>query len=356
MPSSRRLALAVVAGCCVFLASCSSSSSDSSSTSPTTATTATRVSPAWARIDQGLAALAPNVGFLVAKVASDGTCQPIHEVAASTARPTASQFKLFVLGALAQKVAAGQLSWGQTMTTRAATSSVGNSKESGGLQWAPAGTKVPVEQVATKMISISDNTAADMLIGLVGRDAVEAQMRDWSTHASVNHPFLTTREAFLLKYADWPALANRYLATPSDGRAAVLRSSVDPLALSALAAGYTTAPRAVDPIEWFAAPDDVCRAFAGLHGLSAQAALEPLSTILSRQLVGIGLDRSEWPTVWYKGGSESGVLTLGFLATNASGQTYVVEAMVSNPKAALSETSITDLVALCRQSFGLVAR
>ena len=27
------------------------------------------------------------------------------------------------------------------------------------------------------MISISDNTAADMLIGLVGRDAVEAQVR-----------------------------------------------------------------------------------------------------------------------------------------------------------------------------------
>ena len=46
--------------------------------------------------------------------------------------------------------------------------------------------------------------------------------------------------------------------------------------------------------------------------------------------------------------------TLGWLATNRAGQTFVVEAMVSNPDAVLSEESITDLVALAGDAFGLV--
>ena len=79
-----------------------------------------------------------------------------------------------------------------------------------------------------------------------------------------------------------------------------------------------------------------------------------MSTVLSREAVGIGLDRPQWPTVWYKGGSEPGVLTLGWLATNRHGETFVVEAMVSNPDAVLSADSITDLVALAQQAFDLL--
>ena len=132
---------------------------------------------------------------------------------------------------------------------------------------------------------------------------------------------------------------------------AFLASSVDPLPLSDIASGFSAEPRYVDEIEWFASPDDVCRTFAGLQVLSAEPALSPtLSTVLSREVGGIGLDPSEWPTVWFKGGSEPGVLTLGWLATNSDGETFVVEAMVSNPDAALSEDSITDLVALARGS------
>jgi beta-lactamase class A len=43
------------------------------------------------------------------------------------------------------------------------------------LQYEPEGTQISVLDAAAKMISISDNTAADMLIHLVGRSAVEAR-------------------------------------------------------------------------------------------------------------------------------------------------------------------------------------
>ena len=85
----------------------------------------------------------------------------------------------------------GQVSWNQDLTVTAALKSGG----SGSLQDVPAGTRVSVRQTALQMISISDNTAADMLIHLVGRSAVQAQDRQWSAHAALNVPFLTTREA-----------------------------------------------------------------------------------------------------------------------------------------------------------------
>jgi hypothetical protein len=58
---------------------------------------------------------------------------------------------------------------------------------------------------AAMMIAISDNTAADMLIQLVGRSAVEAPDRQWSDHADLNVPFLTARESLLMESTRrWP--------------------------------------------------------------------------------------------------------------------------------------------------------
>ena len=305
----------------------------------------------WAQVDRDLAALAPDVSLLAARVSPGGVCTPVHQVAASAARPLASMFKLFVLGALAHQIAAGQVSWTQELTVTDALKSGG----SGSLQDVSAGTRVPVRQTALQMISISDNTAADMLIHLVGRSAVQAQDRQWSARAVLNVPFLTTREAFVMKYFD-PALAQRYLSLAPGPRAAFLASSVDslPVTPAQLQNLGTGLPTDIDTIEWFASPDDICRAFAGLQQLAAQPALAPLGPILSANNGDTVLDPARWPTVWYKGGSEPGVLTLGYLATNSKGQTFVVVAMLSDPAAALSPSATPELLAIVRGAFELI--
>jgi beta-lactamase class A len=341
------VAVAVVVGG-LLLGACSGSSSPAHDSATASTAPAARAA-GWRRIDEGLEALGPKVGFLAAAVTPSGTCRPVHAIAASTARPMASQFKLVVLGAIARRIEAGRGSWDDPVTITDGGKSLGNSAESGSLQFAPTGTSVTVEEAATKMISISDNTAADLLIGWLGRTAVEAQARRWIARPAADEPFLTTREMLLLHYA--PGLAERYLAKPRDRRAAFVASSVDPLPTSAIAAGYSAEPRHVSTVEWFASPDDVCRAFAGLERLAHRPGGRPLDGVLSKESGTIGLDRTEWPTIWFKGGSEAGVLTLGWLATRADGRTFVVEAMVSNPRAALADDSITQLVALARRSF-----
>jgi beta-lactamase class A len=339
----------------VVLGACSGSSPDS--TAPTTTATTTSSASAipaakWQPIDAALDELAPQTGLLVAEVDSDGACRPIHAVAASTARPIASQFKLLVLGALAEQIDAGKISWDRRLTVPKVRS-LGNEGVKDALQAAPEDAEFSVEHVATQMISISDNTAADMLVDLVGRKAVEKQFAQWTDHAAENTPLLTTREMLLLHYAK--GLGEKYLATPKAQREAFLADQVDQMSNAEIATGYTTDPRFVDRIEWFASPDDLCRTFAGLQKLQKNPKLAPLDGVLSKEDFGLDLDAQRWPTVWYKGGSEAGVLTTGWLATDAQGDTYVVEVMLANPDAALSAESIPTDVKLAKQIFGLLA-
>ena len=93
-----------------------------------------------------MAALAPDASLLAARVSPGGVCTPVHQVAASAARPLASMFKLFVLGALAHQIAAGRVSWNQELTVTDALKSGG----SGSLQDDPAGTRVSVRQTASR--------------------------------------------------------------------------------------------------------------------------------------------------------------------------------------------------------------
>jgi hypothetical protein len=94
----------------------------------------------------------------------------------------------------------------------------------------------------------------------------------------------------------YPALANQYLSLALSQRAASLASSVDPLPFSqAQAQSLPGSPTDIDTIKYFASPDDICRAFAGLQHLAAQPKLTLLGPILSAGGGGLGLDPAQWP-------------------------------------------------------------
>lgn len=287
----------------------------------------------WTQVNKDIAKMAPGSSFLAAQLNANGTCTPVHSVNANTPRPLGSMFKLFVLGALANAVKNHTVHWNQKLTVTASLK-VGGSGE---LQNDPVGTTLTVEQAAVKMISVSDNTAADMLLALLGRTAVEAQVRNWSSHASLDQPFLSVAELFVLKWHDFPSLANHYLSLTPTQRLAYLSSTVDMINDNSIT--NSTTPRDINTIEWFAAPNDICRAFAGLTSLDSASGLGPINTILSTNNGGIELKSATWPRVWFKGGSEPGVLTLGYLARDSAGKTFVTVLMLANPNKAIASSS-----------------
>ena len=242
----------------------------------------------------------------------------------------ASEFKLFVLGALADQVATGQVRWNQQLTVETSSKAPGIRRDPDRSRFSLDGTKVSVQRDGDQEISISDNTAADMLINLVGRSAVESQVQHWSSTSELDSPFLTTPGDVPLALRRLPALANAYLNRTPSAREAFLEL-VGGSPLTPAQVRESTEPRAIDNIEWFGSPDDICRAFVGLQQLSRQPKLSPNRVTSSRGTgAASGSTLFGWPTVWFKGGSEPGVLTLGYLATNSKGQAFVVSAMLSN--------------------------
>jgi len=212
-----------------------------------------------------------------------------------------------VLDALGHAVASGKVRWNQPLTVTAQLKSL----PAGELQNEPDGTQISVLDTAAKMISISDNTAADMLINLVGRSAVEAALTATGmARPALDRPFLTTREILTLKLDRWPVLANRYIAANEPGRRALLASTVDPAPLPAVAAaGAWTTPRDINSLEYLASASDICRAYTSLAALARRPGLSPIGQVLSLNDGGLQLDPAQWKATWFKGGSEPGVLT-----------------------------------------------
>ncbi|MEV0699533.1 serine hydrolase [Saccharopolyspora sp. NPDC050389] len=284
----------------------------------------------WTDIDSQLTQLGARVSFAAAEIRPDGQCQIRHGLDADTQRPIGSAFKLYVLGALGQATAEGRASWDELLAIRDDWKSL----PGGVLQNRPAGATLTLADYADHMISISDNTATDHLIHRLGRDAAWRQLTLFShRQPQANDPSLTTKAFFQLK-AD-PARARRYLTLPRHERAAVVEE-LERLPLPDVRESWPH-PRDIDQIEWFASPIDICHAYAGLQRLDQPEIHHALS--LSNE--GLNLDISRFPTVWYKGGSEPGVLTLHYLVRTADARVLSTSLMVSDPAAPLDKIDVT---------------
>lgn len=218
----------------------------------------------------------------------------MHSIDPATAAPFGSVLKLYVLAALGHAVAAGKVGWDQRLTVTAEFKSL----PSGVLQYELDGTQISVRDAAAKMISISDNTATDMLINLVGRSAVEAALTATGmTNPALNRPFLTTREAFILTLEQWPTLAQRYLAADEAGRRALLADTVDRLTLPDVAAMRALSTRGdMASLGWVASANDICRVYSSLAALSRRPGLSPIGQVLSLNDDILELDPAQWET------------------------------------------------------------
>lgn len=229
---------------------------------------------------------------------------------ADRALAVGSSFKLAVLEALRQQIEAGQRRWGDTVPLRPGWKSL----PSGTLQNLPDGTSLSLEQYATQMISISDNTATDALISIVGRAEVEKL-------SPRNRPFLTTREAFVLKNPQNREWLERYRANPSERAALLPQLARLPLPDVSVFAG---GPVALD-VEWFFSTRELCALMSRVQALPLMSLNPGLA------------NPTDWQRVAYKGGSEPGVLNLTTWLTAKDGRQYCVSATWNNPQARLDE-------------------
>jgi beta-lactamase class A len=228
-------------------------------------------------------------------------------LAAQTPLAVGSTFKLAALNAVVAVVVARATSWSAVIKLDSRRRSL----PSGVLQTWPNGAPLTVYSYAALMISQSDNTAADAMLELAGRAAVER-------FGPRNRPFLTTREAFVLKDPHNAALLSRYRAGTVSQRRQLL-GQIDALPLPD-AAMFSGAPQDTD-IEWFFTTSELCALITKVEHV-------PFMSINP----GVA-EPADCARVAYKGGSEPGVLNLTTWLAAKNGSTYCVSATWNDDKA-----------------------
>ncbi len=210
-----------------------------------------------------------------------------------------SAFKLAVLKALKNQIADGKITWGQVVSLQAKQQSF----PTGILQDWSAGSLLTVQTLASLMISISDNTATDALIDLVGKKEVER-------FTLRNRPFLKTREMFTLRGSKNAELLKKYRLANISDRLQILKTISSQELPDILE--FVKSPKISLDIEWIFTVRELCSLIEDVADL-------PLMSFNS------GLaDPTEWKKVSFKGGSDAGVLNFTTLLQSKNGKSYCV--------------------------------
>ncbi|MDF7776666.1 serine hydrolase [Sphingomonas sp. AOB5] len=285
-----------------------------------------------------LRALPGSTGFAYARL-GDGA--PTLIAGDNSERPFAlgSGFKLIILAELIRATNAGERKWDDMVTLD------GRPLPGGTYTLLPAGTKISLRELASKMISISDNSATDILLHLVGRTRVEAMLRVTGVADPAGMiPFMSTLEMFKLKGI--PSMAERYLALDATGRRRMLDGEVTSAPITDISPTLFRdgKPILIDRLEWFATPSDMVRVMDWIRRNTASGAGAEARKILGIN-PGVGpAVAARWKSVGYKGGSEPGVIHMTMLLEGKDGNWYVVTGSWSNPAAAVEDARFATLI------------
>lgn len=245
-----------------------------------------------------------------------------------------STFKLWVLGALADAIRRGDTAWDQPLEIRDALKSL----PPGTMQLQPEGAGFPLREFALRMISISDNTAADHLISYLGRDKVETWMAGCVVQPRLNQPLLTTREMFTLKIPGDPNLPLRWNVASERSRRRLLaeNGAIARAEPNVAALPLWKNPIQVENIQWFAATPDLCKTIANLRTLEQLPNMDPLAVAM-RTNRGADLDNALWIRVAFMSGSEPGVLNYTWMLDRDDGRCFALSMTWNQEFAPLDE-------------------
>jgi hypothetical protein len=273
-----------------------------------------------------------TTGFLVAKL-SMTEIEPITKWNPDTALALGSAFKLYVLATLLKEINSGMRHWNDVIYLDSASRAF----PSGQMHAWPVGSPVTLATAATLMISISDNTATDLLIHTLGRENIEAMLREaGNSHASRDIPFLTTLEMFKLKSKDL-RLGKQYVQIPASQRSAFLDNDVAKFPRDSV--GFGEGVAMIDKIEWFASPNDIANVLKYIRDHSTTGEGHRVRDILAVN-PGLPIDKSKWEYIGYKGGSEPGVLNLSYLLrAKSNGDWYVITGTWNDTEAPVNEAN-----------------
>lgn len=247
-----------------------------------------------------------------------------------------SSFKLYILSELLRTVNNGERNWKDHTELRKEAVSL----PSGILHMKPVGTKITVDSLASLMISISDNTATDNLLYLLGRENVEKIMPvAGHSKPELNTPFLATNEMFKLKGESTKKVITDYLSSVDKRK--FLQNELSRIKREDFTMWKD--PYFIDKVEWFASVNDLCKVMEWIKANSENEKGKHVLDILAINS-GISFSKEKWSYVGYKGGSEPGVMNMTYLLCTAKGRWYTMSFTWNNKNAPINANYFLSIV------------
>lgn len=299
-------------------------SADHHAAEPTTPAAAAGAKQIAEVANQAFEPLPGRHGYLFTQLTPEGP-QTLYQQHADERFAIGSSFKLFILGTLAEEANAGQRRLANVFRLREPWIGPPHSELA---EW-PLGSPVTLQTLALKMISISDNTATDHLIHILGRENIEHQMaRMGHEHPQWNTPLLTTRDMVMLRDKNTGNLGREYLKLDVAARRQMLaKLQQQPIDFEQV--DFDTA--AYDLAEWYACPEDMARALAWIKQHTGERdAAHPLRAVLAVEPK-LKYDPEVWPYVGFKGGSEDQLLAGNWLLRHKNGNWYTMHVWCNSP-------------------------
>ncbi|WP_424922137.1 Cpe/LpqF family protein [Streptomyces sp. wa53] len=245
-----------------------------------------------------------------------GSTGTLYAKDADRPMPNGSSYKLYLMRALADAVASGAVRWDDEVTVTPALRSL----PTGDMQELPDGTRVAVRETAYKMIAMSDNTAADLIQDLLGRDAVERAVEEGGhSDPALLRPFLSSHEVFEIGWGA-PGLRAEWGAADEDGRRRLLERIAGPMSVRGSDLGATVHQQGLD---WHMSAWDVARVLSALAEDGRRDTSGAVEDILTAY-PGVPVDPARWPRVVFKGGSCPGVMMFCWLLEDPDGVRFTV--------------------------------
>tara|TARA_R110000850_G_scaffold32411_5_gene89210 strand:- start:3543 stop:4850 length:1308 start_codon:yes stop_codon:yes gene_type:complete len=288
-------------------------------------------------------ALPGRQGLLIQRL-EEADPRPIASLDPDGRYAIASSFKLYILAELDRAVRAGERQWSDVVQLGPKSHPSGISQN-----W-PDKAPMTLHTLATLMISISDNSATDTLIRVIGQERLAEIVRIAGHHDPAEmYPMLMTRQASALKMPVHAGRRDRFLTANPTEQEKLLAEFDKALTLESLDLRLLTSkPNFIDQLEWFATPRDMIRLLAYIDR-NASDETRSLLTVNP----GIGQDAArKWSYFGYKGGSEPGVLSYNFLLRSNAGESYAVSLLWNNEAASLQDSA---LLALTTRLLNLLA-
>jgi beta-lactamase class A len=256
--------------------------------------------------------------------------QIVWEHNGSQAMAVGSCFKLVLFATLVDQIEQDKRSWSDTVVMQKELLCL----PSGILQDWPVGSPVTLHTLATLMISRSDNTAAQHLFHLLGRETVEEMQAKIGIKApDKNKPFLAPGEFFRIKNVLGSEQQKLYVEADAAGKRKLLDTLVKETPLSR--PRTLSGPELIDSVEWFFSTGDLCRVMDWLRTRKAPQVKAILA--VGRNLP---VDSKYWTYSAYKAGQEPGVVSCTLLLQNQHGSWFALAVAWNNPKEDVDHTRV----------------